>query len=83
MNRQEYIRLAGSFVLGMTSAATVAHVMTFHHHEKPQFEYARDASGERVFVTQNCAVVHGHVNQFQYDERIYEGYPKVTSYKRE
>ena len=83
MNRQEYIRLAGSFVLGITSAATVAHVMAFNNRDRPQFEYKRDNSGERVFVAQNYAIVRGHSNQFHYDERIYEGYPKVTSYKRE
>ncbi len=41
MNRQEYIRLAGSFVLGITSAATVAHVMAFNNRDRPQFEYKR------------------------------------------
>ena len=34
MNRQEYIRLAGSFVLGITSAATVAHVMAFNNRDR-------------------------------------------------
>ena len=82
MNRQEYIRLAGSFVLGITSAATVAHVMAFNNRDRPQFEYKRDNSGERVFVAQNYAI-NRECDRYYHGERTYDGFPKVTSYKRE